>query len=145
MAQPSQESFTWHTAAMLGWLPDPELLIAISQNTYDPFIGITASTTIPTTGHCNLSLSRPPTSHKNSPVPWHTRATHYGKHPSSCSSCQPTASRPASTAPRKLDPSLVREPGCQNRCIHGATVCSSTRLERVSVRKAAYGGCSCQI
>jgi len=100
MAQPSQQSFTWHTAAMLGWLSDPELLIAISQNTYDPLIGITASTTIPTTGHCNLSLSRPQPVTKTPLYPGTHEQHTTANIRSSCSSCQPTASRPASTAPR---------------------------------------------
>lgn len=61
MAQPSQQSFihdtavTWHTAAVLDWLSDRELRIAISQtDTYDHSL-----TTATVTGHCDFSLYQP--------------------------------------------------------------------------------------
>ena len=83
------------------------------------------------------SSSSTPTSHKNSPVPWHTRATHYGKHPPSCSSCQQQP--PVRQARRRVTRSVPRQGArMSSRCNHGAIVCSSTRLERVSVREAAW-------
>ena len=69
----------------------------------------------------------------------HTISTsrHYSRCPSSCSSCwqQPPVRQAGKQRAARLDPSLVRVPGCQTPA---STVCSSTRLDRMSVRQGAW-------
>lgn len=147
MAQPSQQSFTRQSSygtrqLMLDWLSDQGLLIAISQTrTICIHIGITASQQpIHTHNRAlqSLTFSQP----NQSQTPWyqmHTSNTTTAVVRSRAPHASETPPARQSNAARKLDQSLVREPGMSKSDFKwGTNICSSTRPERVSVRKAAW-------
>lgn len=124
MAQPSQQSFTRQSygtrqLCSIGY-QIKSLLIAISQTRTICISGITASTSH-TRNRALQSLSFAPPNQSQTPLYPGTHEQHnYGRRPVLVL-LTPAKKPLPSGKPRaaKLDPFLVREPGCQICCIDG--------------------------
>ena len=108
---------------------------------YDLYIGITASTTTAVTGHCNFSLLSTQPITNSSYTDTHEQHN-YGRHPSSCSSCQ-QKKPPVRQASRRE--TSIRPSSRSRDCPDSQTalaICPSTRLEtgvgEEGCMKAAY-------